>query len=188
MDDPARYTDRKTPSADGIKNGFYDKWRVFTLSAKDQSTTLAMIKNLQDYLRSMEQPYDEDEFLENMAFTLDSRRTFFPWLAAVPAQNLSGLIEGLGGLKPAQALKTPRLGFVFNGQGAQWFAMGRELISAYPIFKESLEQGDAYLKDLGAPFSLMGAYWTCFLSVANTDAMQRNSCGIRKLAGSMRHY
>lgn len=156
MDDAARYTGRKKGTSNGFKNGLHDRWRVFILSAKDENASRNMIKLIDDHLQSMEQPEDEDDFLESLAFTLDSRRSFFPWVSAFPAQNLHGLIESLHDLKPAHASKTPRLGFVFNGQGAQWYAMGRELVAAYPIFEQSLKEGDLYLRGLGAPFSLVG--------------------------------
>lgn len=163
MDDPRRYTRPKGRMSNGIKNGTLDKWRVFMLSAKDESTTQKMIKNLHEHLQSMEQPDDENAFLESLAYTLSSRRTIFPWRAAVSAKNLPELKEALDGVKSAHSLKTPRLGFVFNGQGAQWYAMGRELIAAYPVFKRSLQQGDEHLKRLGAPFSLIGmCCWAIF--------------------------
>ena len=43
---------------------------------------------------------------------------------------------------------TPRLGFVFTGQGAQWFAMGRQLIEQSPIFRQTLEKCDNILSQL----------------------------------------
>ncbi|KAI0398130.1 polyketide synthase, partial [Xylariaceae sp. FL0594] len=42
----------------------------------------------------------------------------------------------------------PRLGFVFTGQGAQWYAMGRQLIQESPIFRQTLQRCDAVLQSL----------------------------------------
>jgi acyl transferase domain-containing protein len=42
----------------------------------------------------------------------------------------------------------PRLGFVFTGQGAQWFAMGRSLIEQSPLFLQTLQRCDAILQAL----------------------------------------
>ena len=50
--------------------------------------------------------------------------------------------------------KVPRLGFVFNGQGAQWHAMGRE-VRTYARFKESLEAADVYISSLGSTWSVV---------------------------------
>ena len=158
MDDARRFIRANDRKVNGIVTGIPDKWQVFMLSAKDEGTTLEMAKNLRDYLHSQRCESDENEFLKRLAFTLSSRRTVFPWRVAIPAQTVKGLTEALDTVKPAHGSKAPRLGFVFNGQGAQWYAMGRELMSAYPVFNRSLQQGDEYLKTLGAPFSLIGMY------------------------------
>lgn len=40
---------------------------------------------------------------------------------------------------------TPRIGFVFTGQGAQWASMGIELMQ-HPVFRNSMEAADHYLQ------------------------------------------
>ncbi|KAL2807793.1 thiolase-like protein [Aspergillus granulosus] len=42
----------------------------------------------------------------------------------------------------------PRVGFVFTGQGAQWYAMGRELIQQSSLFHQVLERCDDILHEL----------------------------------------
>jgi amino acid adenylation domain-containing protein len=37
----------------------------------------------------------------------------------------------------------PKIGFVFTGQGAQWWAMGRRLLNVDPTFREAIEACDA---------------------------------------------
>ena len=49
----------------------------------------------------------------------------------------------------------PKIGFVFTGQGAQWYAMGRQLLQ-YPVFLKSMEDSDRILKKLGSRWSLLG--------------------------------
>ena len=48
-----------------------------------------------------------------------------------------------------------RLAFIFTGQGAQWHAMGRELIDRYEIFGSTLRAADHHLKNLGASWSVI---------------------------------
>ena len=43
---------------------------------------------------------------------------------------------------------SPKVGFVFTGQGAQWHAMGRQLIEHSQLFKQTLERCDASLQRL----------------------------------------
>lgn len=118
-----------------------------------------MIVELCAYLKSA-QEHDNQITAQDLAYTLGQRRSNFPWVAATPARSLIELIEALDNtkLKPSHTSGIPRLGFVFNGQGTQWFAMGRELIGAYPVFERSLYEATSYLKELGATWSLIGAF------------------------------
>ena len=77
-------------------------------------------------------------------------------VAAIPATTVSELADRLQepARKPSHSSKRPRLGFVSNGQGAQWHAMGRELIPAYPVFGQAIHSADEILKEYGAPWSL----------------------------------
>lgn len=131
---------------------------MFVLSAKDEIAARSMTSNLKTYLRDLED-LDQYTMLDNLAYTLGQRRSIFPWIVATPAESKNSLIDAFdySTLQPTRSLDQPRLGFVFTGQGAQWYAMGRELIKAYPIFEESLCEADKYLRDFGASWSLMGS-------------------------------
>lgn len=134
--------------------------RVIILSAKDEQSCQTMAANLKDYLVKPEFE-DEEKLFANLAYTLGQRRSIFPWISALPVQNIPDLVKTIdsGRMKPTRRMeRAPRLGYVFTGQGAQWFAMGRELIEAYPVFKACLEEADGYLKELGATWSLVGVY------------------------------
>ncbi|KAI9879283.1 MAG: hypothetical protein M1830_009013 [Pleopsidium flavum] len=139
-------------------NGHHAKLqsRVIILSAKDEHAAQAMASNLKDYLLTTKVE-DEEKFLDSLAYTLGQRRSIFPWIAAQPVQSVSDLIKAIesGRMKPTRTNGPPRLGFVFTGQGAQWYAMGRELIEAYPEFKAYLLEAEGYLKELGATWSLI---------------------------------
>lgn len=50
--------------------------------------------------------------------------------------------------------RTNRLTYIFEGQGAQWYAMGRELL-CIPYFKASLAECASILRDLGATWNLL---------------------------------
>ena len=61
-----------------------------------------------------------------------------------------------------------RLGFVFTGQGAQSFAMGRQLIQQSPFFRQSLEKCDAVLQSLPDRPS-----WSCVDELLKTKETSR---------------
>jgi acyl transferase domain-containing protein len=128
--------------------------KVYVISAKDEHAAKAMVSNLRDHLIDIP---DSLSYQNDLAYTLGERRSAFPWVAATSASSISELVRLIdaGKMKPKRRSDPPRLGFVFTGQGAQWWAMGRELISAYPVFRETLHEADGYLREFGATWSLI---------------------------------
>ena len=137
--------------------GLEEERRVFVLSAFSELSGKRQAKALGEYLdKSLaERP---SEVLGDLAFTLSEHRSVWPWKAAFPASSLSQLAEAVtsDNVSFTRTPKAKGLGFVFTGQGAQWHAMGRELIERYPVFKRSLDLADQHLRILGAPWSLSG--------------------------------
>ncbi|KAI0116097.1 polyketide synthase [Hypoxylon sp. NC0597] len=126
--------------------------RIYVVSAKDSAALKNRVTSLASYVRNSSKDYR----LGDLAYTLSERRSRLPAVVAVRAGNADELAERLEQLSantPHATAKRPRLGFVFNGQGAQWHAMGRELI-AYPIFESALRKADKALKGHGATWSL----------------------------------
>lgn len=133
------------------------KDRIFVLSAFDNGSAKRQVEKLYAHLRSR-QDNDSAEYLGNLAFTLCERRSVLPWKVAFHAHSMPRLLEVMSSetLKFTKEPKARTIGFVFTGQGAQWYAMGRELIGRYSIFRTSLVLADAILKNLGASWSLLG--------------------------------
>jgi acyl transferase domain-containing protein len=142
--------------------------RVFVLSGKDERATQMMATNLKEYLVRAS-PQDPDGFLDDLAYTLCHHRSRFPWNIAFSGESPDDLIKRLdsGKAKAVKAGTAPRLGFVYTGQGAQWWAMGRELINAYPVFKAALMDCDTELKKLGTTWNMIGTFaWLRVLAMA----------------------
>lgn len=147
---------------DGIQNGTQngdghanpDRSHVFFLSAKDSVARQTMMGRFAAHLATT-MPSASD-----LAYTLAHWRSMHSWVAAVRARTINEMMERLQDprLRPSSTSKRPRLAFVFNGQGAQWHAMGRELIDAYPVFGRSIREADDILKEYGASWSLRGMY------------------------------
>ncbi|KFY24016.1 hypothetical protein V491_02322 [Pseudogymnoascus sp. VKM F-3775] len=132
------------------------KSRVYIFSAKDSLACKTTTKKFAVYLRTLIESA-QDQCPGDLAYTLAERRSLFSWLVAVRARSLADLADRLEQptLKGSRTTKQPRLGFVFNGQGAQWHAMGRELIQAYPVFNNAIREADGILKVYGATWSLL---------------------------------
>ena len=134
---------------------------VLVLSARDEKACQRMVSDLKNYLQNRK-PTAASEVMKNLSYTLGERRTLFPWVAAhlvrFQGNSLDGVIQALD--SPSfTPVRTPsrrsRIGMVFTGQGAQWYAMGRELIDSYPVFKASLQEAEWHLKAIGAEWSLL---------------------------------
>ncbi|KAI0153141.1 hypothetical protein GGR57DRAFT_146248 [Xylariaceae sp. FL1272] len=130
--------------------------RIFYLSGHEASAVRENAESLANHLSS-EGSADEDGFLDDLSYTLCERRSRLYYGRAVVAASRQGLIDELKSLPtPTQrASETLRLGFIFNGQGAQWWAMGRELMR-YPAYYQSLEACDKAIQCFGSSWSLIG--------------------------------
>lgn len=99
-----------------------------------------------------------EKWLDDLAYTLNSRRTHLPWRSFALLQS-PAMLDQLDSLMSAPCQmkleRPPRVGFVFTGQGAQWFGMGRELL-CYPTFKADLLSAEEFLRGLGCGWSVTG--------------------------------
>lgn len=140
-------------------------WRLYVLSAYSQLSLKALIKQLGVYLQQRLELF-EKRLSRNLAYTLGQRRSTLSWKVAIPARTLAEVVEATTELRliPQRSVESPILGFIFTGQGAQWYAMGRELMGAYPVFKSAIVEIDGFLEKLGAQFSLIGErnFSSCF--------------------------
>ncbi|KAH8701065.1 hypothetical protein BGW36DRAFT_339021 [Talaromyces proteolyticus] len=101
---------------------------------------------------------DEETFLDNLAYTLCNRRSMLAWKSFLVADSLPDLVSKVAATRQTPVrplLHALRTAFVFTGQGAQWFAMGRELGKVYPVFQQRLKHADLFVKNLGADWSLL---------------------------------
>ncbi|KAL8339056.1 hypothetical protein RB598_007393 [Gaeumannomyces tritici] len=137
--------------------GYVEPKRVFVVSAHSKAALAEQMRSVTVYLERRPVAF-QGSLLSDMAYTLGQRRSFLPYKFFAVGSEGNGLISTFvhdAPSSPVRSTRPPRLGFVFTGQGAQWHAMGRELIAAYPVFKGSLERFDACLARLGARFSLL---------------------------------
>lgn len=132
---------------------------LYVLSANSEKSVKSQMQNLGIYLEQRPETL-ELSLMGKLAYTLCERRSFLTWKVAVTAESSSELVRKLANpdLRPVSAFHAPKILFAFTGQGAQWHAMGRELMKTYPVFALTIEMADGYLKTLGASWSLQGTY------------------------------
>ncbi|EFQ35173.1 beta-ketoacyl synthase domain-containing protein [Colletotrichum graminicola] len=128
--------------------------KLFVLSSNDQEGVKRNVERLASYLDG--KTSSKPSFLSDLAYTLFSKRTTLPWKSFAIASDVSSLRQGLEKI-PAVVRSSnssvPRIAFVFTGQGAQYFQMGKEL-SVYKTFRDSMLRSELILKSLGCPWTL----------------------------------
>ncbi|KAJ5486451.1 hypothetical protein N7530_000751 [Penicillium desertorum] len=157
-----------TPTSDGFcasptftsstYTSLVEKPKVFLLSAFDEDGVKRNAAEFAKYLnRRTTQSVLHDNLLDDLSFTLSKKRSQFPWKSFVMAASVKELAWNLSEsnfAKPTRTARVPEVEFVFTGQGAQYQAMGRELM-VYPVFQESVEDASDYIRRLGSPWSLL---------------------------------
>lgn len=130
---------------------------MFALSAPEQNALSRLGESLAAYVddSTASKGARTQSILKQVAHTLSDRRSIFQWRTVIIAEQAEDLKRQLRALtKPTRATKPPTSLFCFTGQGAQWYAMGRELL-AYEVYEASLREADGYLKSIGATWSVL---------------------------------
>ena len=150
----------KNGSRSGTNEGLRE--RIFVLSAYDEAGVQRLAQAYHDHLLSKSWKVEnEDTYLDDLSYTLACKRTSFVWKTSIVASSISSLTKTLENPpKPVRSGSNARLGFIFTGQGAQWYAMGRELLD-YPVFRQSLVDAASYLIQLRCTWNLMGRISPC---------------------------
>jgi acyl transferase domain-containing protein len=136
-----------------------DACHLLPLSAKGSEALRALAASWIDFLDVT------PATLADLCHTAAQRRTHYERRFAVVGATKGELRERLrhyvaDSAAPMAAAprrstaRTPRIAFVFSGQGPQWFGMGRELFDAEPVFRATINECDALLRPLSG-WSLM---------------------------------
>ena len=127
--------------------------RLFPVTAKSEKSLLQVIDDLRQWASSHD---SLETCIRDLPFTLATRRSVLPWRHTFVAATHQDLLSSLN-TKPrtSRAFNHCLVTFVFTGQGAQWYAMGRELIATSMVFRKSLLDSNRILQELGTSWSLL---------------------------------
>ncbi|RYP67662.1 hypothetical protein DL771_007129 [Monosporascus sp. 5C6A] len=119
--------------------------QLLVFSANDEASLRGYVKLLRKHLINPSVKAD----LRDLAFTLSEKRSLHFNRAFLLTDRVA-LDEGalvLGKKSP----ETPKIGFVFTGQGAQWSQMGKALVGTFPTTKDFLNHLDNILQTTVVP-------------------------------------
>lgn len=131
----------------------------FIFSAASQACLSAYLSSFRDFLAAK----GSELTMRDLAFTLHSRRSIFPYAASFSAESPDSLLSKISkkiesvnensdeavGVRASQtSTSRPRFLGIFTGQGAQWLQMGAELVSSSPAAKKIIGRLDSRLASL----------------------------------------
>ncbi|RYP79598.1 hypothetical protein DL770_006599 [Monosporascus sp. CRB-9-2] len=124
----------------------------------------SLLRTVQSYLAHLKAHPELD--LEDLSWLLQTRRTTQRVRAHFSAASRDGMLRNMEdwidthrkasgdqiGYQPrlVNPKEVPGVLAVFTGQGAQWPAMGRELLEKSPVFRKTIEECEAVLRSLPA--------------------------------------
>ena len=144
--------------------------RLFVFSSHDKDGVARSAKALGSYLESKASIPGasrlDEEFMERLAHTLSMKRSVHVWKTFAIASTTEELRHSLNQMSApvrssspstspssANTGAGPKVAFVFTGQGAQWFAMGRSLV-CFDVFRKSIARSAKVLRAIGCPWHL----------------------------------
>ena len=118
------------------------------LTSHNEGAGKLLASKLGDYVR--QNPYVK---AADLSYSMSFKRSMHRYRSFAIGSDADSILKELSEPRPiCKWTKTlddkPRVGFVFTGQGAQWYAMGRQLIEQSQLFKKTLERCDVILQHL----------------------------------------
>jgi len=120
--------------------------RLLPLSAKNDGALRDAAARMVQWLA-----VNDSADLADLAYTAGIARSHFKERAGLVFDDRNELLEGLVALADGKAsrtavrgsaLESPRIGFLFTGQGSQWQGMGRALYESEPVFRAVIDRCD----------------------------------------------
>jgi malonyl CoA-acyl carrier protein transacylase len=129
-------------------------WQLLTLSAQQEETLSDLVQNYVTHLET----YPEQS-LSDICATANRGRTHFAHRLAITASSTQELQAKLRAYNSSQETvgvfrdtvaraNTPKIAFLFTGQGSQYLGMGKQLDESEPIFRQYLDRCDEILRPL----------------------------------------
>ncbi len=147
---------------------------LLTFSAKTEPALKELVERYEKYLSDTHQEEinkvftlagleasagpDPAKLLADICFTANICRSHFEYRLASITSSITQLREQLSAVLTGQTVEglqmgsgmttSPKIAFLFTGQGSQYVNMGRQLYDTSPVFRQTLDQCDEILRPL----------------------------------------
>jgi len=124
---------------------------VLTLSANTAEALKALVKCYEQYLST----HSSSLNLEDICFTANTCRSDFSYRLSIVGNSNTQILEKIAnyhagqevtGLYQGEAQDSPKIAFLFTGQGSQYVDMGRELYETQAFFRQTIDRCDKILR------------------------------------------
>ena len=123
---------------------------IFNVSARSPSALEDLVEQYKKYLKVR----GPELSIRDVCYTATARRQNYEHKLAFACHSVDDLVEQLDSVrldKPADKEQSKPVVFVFSGQGASHFGMGKELIETSCCFRDCVTRCDEFVQKLGFP-------------------------------------
>ncbi len=135
---------------------------LLTLSAKTETALSELVIRYQNYLEKLnsEAGVVETIKLADICYTANTGRAHFQYRLAAIASNQQELLQKLSSCATknevagvfsgllSSTINSPKIAFLFTGQGSQYLNMGKQLYQQAPVFRQALNECDEILSSI----------------------------------------
>ena len=123
---------------------------VFNVSARSPYALEELVEQYKGYLKER----GPELAIRDVCYTATARRQNYEHRISFTCHSIDDLVEQLDSVrldKPAEKEQPKPIVFVFSGQGASHYGMGKELIETSCCFRDCIKRCDDFVQKLGFP-------------------------------------
>ncbi|MBD2504909.1 type I polyketide synthase [Anabaena azotica] len=143
----------EAPESVGVVKNIERPQHLLALSARSGKALQELVERYEEYIES-----HPERSLEDICYTANTGRSHFPHRLAIIADHKQELADKLSKIIAEQEVNqvffsqnsgdsiSPKIVFLFTGQGSQYINMGRQLYETQTVFRQTIDKCDRILQ------------------------------------------